>query len=79
MNVLDFTAEKAKRIGPDNAYAQTIDGIDWFMFSASYTDGESYFNIMFWAESWEDAAFRVATMRENLTLDGQIYKQIPAE
>jgi hypothetical protein len=73
MDIIDLDIERVKRMNPEPEFMKVIDGEQWFLFSASYTDGIHFSNILFWAVNTEEALARINLMRDNLTLDGQIF------
>ena len=73
MDVIDLNAEREKRDGPDPQFVIEQDGGKWYNYCASYRDGNSEFSIAFWATDMDDARRRVALIRQNLKLDGQLY------
>lgn len=76
-NILDFSAEKGKREAPDAEFRKTDDfGRPMFSYLLGYEFDGGHWSTTIWAYSAEDAAKRVAAMRETLTCDGQIFTMI---
>lgn len=77
MAVIDLSAEREKRDGPDPEFTYRDDmGVKWVVFSVVYTDDAgSEFSLHLWATDADDAERRVAALRRTATLEGQIYQQ----
>jgi hypothetical protein len=77
-DVIDFQSERDRRNGPDEQFL-TVDqaGRPMFAFLAEYVIDGSTFAINFFAYDFADAELRVSSMREGLTLAGQIFAEVP--
>ena len=79
-DVIDLAERRNAADRPDADCTLKDDfGRDMFVFALSYKLGSSTYGIQLVAYDVDDAAAKVAAMRESLELQGQIYSMIPAE
>lgn len=81
-NVIEFPKPEPDKPDADCVSIIVEDGkpVKWFKFGLSFeaSDGKSY-GTEIWATSWEDAEARMAAIRVNGHISGQIYAQIPGQ
>jgi hypothetical protein len=71
MDIIDFSAEKGKRINSSDPNVMADDkGVPLYRFLLSYRHNGAKWAYEIWAYSRDDAAQRVEAMRESLVLDG---------
>ena len=79
MSVIDLNEERNKRIGPDPEHVFLDDhGQKWYKFVIDYDDGDRPYSFIIWAHDMEDAQRRLALIKDNSEITGQIYKVIDA-
>lgn len=73
-DVISLDAERDRRNGPDAEF-RTVDqdGRPMFTFIADFEHDGSSFSIRFFAYDFDDAEWRVGSMRNGLILAGQVY------
>ncbi len=77
MTIIDLTAEREKRNGPDTQFVTTDQfGRKMFAFHAEYRMDEAVFAIQFFAYDFGDAEWRLSAMRSGLELRGQVYCEV---
>lgn len=75
--IIDLTAERDRRTGPDPQFVTTDDaGRQMFAFCLEYRIGEAEFVVSVFAYDFDDAERRCAAMRESLAVAGQIYAEV---
>lgn len=55
------------------------EGVEWFQFCVDFEFDGSGWGFEIWAKDFADAEARVASLRENAKLGGQLYASIPAD
>ena len=79
MSIIDISAERDKRNGPDAEFVRSDDyGRKMFSFSVEYKMGDDGWGFTIWAYSMEDAQARVDAIRASGVLLGQVYSEMPA-
>lgn len=75
-NVINFP----NRNKPDNEHVFVDEeGTTWFEYTCSYTDARGVeMGFELWAVSPDDAKSRIAALKANAKVDGQIYKTVDA-
>ena len=77
MTIIDLSAERDKRDGPDPEFVTTDEfGRKMFAFRAEYQIDGSTFGIHFFAYDFGDAERRLSAMRSGLELRGQVYCEV---
>lgn len=73
-DVIDLTAERQRREAPDTRFV-TKDrwGRPMFAFACSFDHAGSELTVRIWAYDHADAEARVASLRDTLRVDGQLY------
>ena len=78
-DIIDLNAKRNEREQPDAEHMRRDDfGRPLYEYALHYRFAEGRWGATIWAYSMEDAAARVAAMRESLELDGQIFTSLPA-
>lgn len=76
--VIDLSERRAAREAPDADCIRHDDfGRPLYLFGLQYRFAEALWAIDLWAYSFDDAAARVAAMRDSLTVFGQIMGHVP--
>ena len=74
MTIINLSAERDKRNGPDKAHTRLDDeGRILYEYALDYRMDDAHWSASIWAYSMEDAERRVSAMRHSLTLSGQVY------
>lgn len=67
-NIVKFPDKNA----PDSDCIYEDNGITWYKYGVSYTDGDKEFGFSIWAQSFEDAERR---LKLPMKIDGQIISE----
>lgn len=73
--VTDLSKKINERTSPDKEQVQIVNNQKYFKFAASYKVGLKEYVVHFWAKDFADAEEHVRAMRNNTTLDGQVYAE----
>lgn len=78
-DVIDLTAERNRRDGPDPEFIRRDDfGRALYLYGLDYEYGGKEWMTELWAYSFEDAEARVQGMRLSLKVMGQKHSETPA-
>lgn len=78
-DIIDLTAERDKRDGPDPEFVSVDEyGRKLFTYMLDYDLGDEQYSTQLVAYSMEDAQKHVDAMRKSLCLAGQLYSVIPS-
>lgn len=73
---IDHALHRAETNGPDADQTWRDDtGQVWHCFSVDYTVGDRSFTTSLWAHDLDDAELRLAALRANARIAGQIYSE----
>lgn len=53
-----------------------IDGVVWYLYTATYSYGDGEYSIEFYALSPEDAQRRINAIKDFLTYEGRVCEQV---
>lgn len=72
-------ARAAREPKPDPQHMfRDAKGEMWFEFTCSFEDDTDIWVFSIWARNWDEAESRLALMKQNAKVDGQIYSTVDA-
>lgn len=78
-DIIDLNAKRNEREAPDAEFVRKDDfGRPLYCYALDYKFADGAWAAEIWAYSMDDAAARVAAMRESLELRGQMFAAFPA-
>tara|TARA_R110000868_G_scaffold15379_1_gene70224 strand:+ start:111 stop:374 length:264 start_codon:yes stop_codon:yes gene_type:complete len=78
-SIHNLNEERSRRDGPDPEHVFLDDhGQKWYKFVVDYEDVDRTYSFIIWAHDMEDAQRRLALIKDNSEITGQIYTMVDA-